>query len=102
MLTLVDDPFYPENPMQSPFDAEGVATYKKNLIENGVLKTLLYDLTTAKKAGKTTTGNSSKADTTGGNDKPNNAGTVEPDSNDKPGGNEKPDGNDKPDGNEKP
>ena len=60
MLTLVDDPFYPENPMQTPFDAEGVATYKKNLIENGVLKTLLYDLTTAKKAGKTTTGNASR------------------------------------------
>ena len=60
ILTLVDDPFYPENPMQSPFDAEGVATYRKNLIEHGVLKTLLYDLTTAKKAGKTTTGNASR------------------------------------------
>lgn len=60
MLTLVDDPFYPENPMQTPFDAEGVATYRKNLIENGVLKTLLYDLTTAKKAGKTTTGNAAR------------------------------------------
>jgi len=60
IFTLVDDPFYPENPMQSPFDAEGVATYRKDLIKNGVLKTLLYDLTTAKKAGKTTTGNASR------------------------------------------
>lgn len=59
-LTLIDDPFYPKNPMQTPFDAEGVATYRKNLIENGTLKTLLYDLTTAKKAGKTTTGNASR------------------------------------------
>ena len=37
--------------------ASGVPTYKKALIERGVLKTLLYDLTTAKKAGKKTTGN---------------------------------------------
>ncbi|MBQ8340905.1 MAG: TldD/PmbA family protein [Clostridia bacterium] len=59
-LTLVDDPFYPENTVQMPFDAEGVATKEKNLIENGVLKTLLYDLTYAKKAGKTTTGNAKR------------------------------------------
>lgn len=60
-FTLFDDPFYPENTMQMPFDAEGVPTYKKALIERGVLKTLLYDLTTAKKAGKETTGNAVRA-----------------------------------------
>lgn len=59
-LTLVDDPFYPENPVQMPFDAEGVATKEKKLIENGVLQTLLYDLTYAKKAGKTSTGNAKR------------------------------------------
>lgn len=56
-VTLTDDPFYPENPMQVPFDAEGVPTVTKPLIEGGVLKTLLYDLTTAAKAGTKTTGN---------------------------------------------
>lgn len=60
MLTVVDDPFYAENTMQMPFDAEGVATKEKNLIENGVLKTLLYDLTYAKKAGKKPTGNAAR------------------------------------------
>lgn len=60
LLTLVDDPFYPPNTMQMPFDAEGVATREKNLIENGVLQTLLYDLTYAKKAGKTSTGNAAR------------------------------------------
>jgi PmbA protein len=60
MLTVVDDPFYAENTMQMPFDAEGVATKEKNLIENGVLKTLLYDLTYAKKAGKEPTGNAAR------------------------------------------
>ena len=59
-LTVVDDPFYAENTMQMPFDAEGVATKEKNLIENGVLKTLLYDLTYAKKAGKQPTGNAAR------------------------------------------
>ena len=60
LLTLVDDPFYTENTMQMPFDAEGVATKEKKLIENGVLQTLLYDLTYAKKAGKTPTGNAAR------------------------------------------
>ena len=47
--------------MQTSFDAEGVATYKKNVIENGVLKTLLYDLTNARKAGKESTGNAQRS-----------------------------------------
>lgn len=56
-VTLYDDPFYKDNTMQMPFDAEGVPTYKKALLAGGVLQTLLYDLTTARKAGKKTTGN---------------------------------------------
>lgn len=59
-LSIIDDPFFEESTMQMPFDAEGVPTYKKALVENGVLKTLLYDLTTAKKAGKVTTGNAGR------------------------------------------
>lgn len=59
-LTLIDDPFYAENTMQMPFDAEGVATKEKSLIEKGVLQTLLYDLTYAKKAGKEPTGNAAR------------------------------------------
>jgi PmbA protein len=46
--------------LQTPFDGEGVATYRKNVVENGVLKTLLYDLTRAEKAGKQSTGNGQK------------------------------------------
>lgn len=60
VLTVIDDPFYAENTMQMPFDAEGVATAEKPLIEKGVLKTLLYDLTYAAKAGKTSTGNAAR------------------------------------------
>ena len=60
-LTLVDDPFHPMSPLPIPFDAEGSPTYRKNIIEKGELKTLLYNLKTANMAGKTTTGNASKA-----------------------------------------
>lgn len=59
-VTLIDDPFYPGCTVQTSFDAEGVATRKKAVIENGVLNTLLYNLSTAAKAGCKSTGNACK------------------------------------------
>ena len=61
-ITLVDDPFYKDNPLVRPFDAEGTPTVKKAVIENGILKTLLHNLKTAAVAGVKTTGNASKSD----------------------------------------
>ena len=61
IVTLVDDPFHPQVPMQRSFDAEGSPTFTKNIIEKGKLNTLLYNLKTAAVAGKETTGNASKA-----------------------------------------
>ena len=60
-VTLVDDPFYPDSPAKMPFDAEGTPAYTKNVIENGRLLTLLYNLKTAAAMGKETTGNADKA-----------------------------------------
>ena len=60
-LTLVDDPMYESSPMQTAFDGEGVATYKKNVIESGVLNTLLYDIASAEKVGKESTGNGARS-----------------------------------------
>jgi len=60
-VTIVDDPFHKDNPMPMSFDAEGSPTQRKNVVENGVFKTLLYNLKTAAVAGKKTTGNASKA-----------------------------------------
>ena len=60
IVTIVDDPFHPENPMPMPFDAEGSPTVKKNIVENGVFKTLLYNLKTANVDGVQTTGNAAK------------------------------------------
>ena len=57
IVTIIDDPMRQGCPMQTSFDGEGVATYKKNVVEKGTLNTLLYDLTTADKAGKESTGN---------------------------------------------
>ena len=56
-VSIVDDPMREGTSMKMPFDGEGVATSRKRVVENGVLKTLLYDLTTAKKAGVSSTGN---------------------------------------------
>lgn len=60
-VTLADDPFHPDNPSPIHFDAEGSPTHRKNIIENGKLNTLLYNLKTAAVAGKMTTGNASKS-----------------------------------------
>ena len=60
IVTLVDDPFYEKSAMPMPFDAEGSPTRRKNVIENGVLSTLLYNLRTAAAAGRETTGNGDK------------------------------------------
>ena len=60
-VTLVDDPAYPGSFLQRSFDAEGSPAFRKNIIENGKLNTLLYDLKNASLAGKETTGNASKA-----------------------------------------
>ena len=59
-VNIVDDPMREGSPVKTPFDGEGVATARRAVVENGVLKTMLYDLTTAKKAGVTSTGNGQK------------------------------------------
>lgn len=56
-VTLVDDPLYPDYPAQRTFDGDAYATYTKTVIEDGVLKTLLYNRQWALKAGCRTTGN---------------------------------------------
>ena len=60
-VTIVDDPAYPGSFLQRSFDAEGSPAYRKNIVEQGKLNTLLYDLKNAALAGRETTGNASKA-----------------------------------------
>lgn len=61
IVTLIDDPMHEKSLVKRTFDGEGVATYEKNVIEGGVLKTLLHNLSTAAKAGVKSTGNGQKA-----------------------------------------
>ena len=56
-VTLMDDPHMAGGLASGGFDAEGVATYTKAVIENGKLNTLLHNLKTARKAGVKSTGN---------------------------------------------
>lgn len=60
-VTIIDTPFYPDNTMQTAFDGEGVATYEKTVVEHGILKTYLYNLSSAKKDGVKSTGNASRS-----------------------------------------
>lgn len=59
LITILDDPFYPE--FARAFDAEGVPSVKKAVVEKGTLKTLLHNLKTAKRAGVESTSNASRA-----------------------------------------
>lgn len=61
VVTLMDDPLLKGGIGSCAFDAEGVASRTKAVIEAGTLKTLLHNLKTARKAGVKTTGNAAKA-----------------------------------------
>ncbi len=60
-ITVEDKPLQ-RNVFSRWFDDEGVATYNKAIIKNGVLQTYLYNLTTAAKDGVASTGNASRDD----------------------------------------
>lgn len=64
-VCLKDDPHLPDGFESHAFDAEGVPTYSKYIIENGILKTLLHNLKTAHKNGVASTGNAGKAGVSG-------------------------------------
>lgn len=61
VLTIVDNPLLDNGLASTPFDDEGVATYKKELVSSGRLNTLLHNLKTANKANTKSTGNGFKA-----------------------------------------
>ncbi len=61
LVTVVDDPHHPTALGSSPFDAEGLPTYKKQIIDRGLFKTLMHNLKTAAKQGEKSTANAAKA-----------------------------------------
>lgn len=65
-ISIIDDPLHPLAVSQTSFDDEGVAARSKVVVENGVFKTFLHNLKTAKMMGKETTGNGFKASVSSG------------------------------------
>ena len=59
-ITLIEDPTSELAVVKYLFDDEGFKTYKKDIISNGKLQTLIYSLETAAKAKTSSTGNGMK------------------------------------------
>jgi PmbA protein len=60
-LTLVDDGRLEGAPGSSPWDAEGVPTQRTEVISEGALASFLYDVRSARREGRASTGNASRA-----------------------------------------
>jgi PmbA protein len=60
-LSLIDDGRVAGAPGSAPWDAEGVPTRRTAVIENGTLTSFLYDVTSARREGRESTGNASRA-----------------------------------------
>jgi PmbA protein len=60
-VTLVDDGRAVGAPGSAPWDAEGVATGRTEVIREGTLTGFLYDLTSARRDNKSSTGNAARA-----------------------------------------
>ena len=60
LLTIIDDGTRGKSMGSAPFDGEGVPTMKNILVENGILKSFIYNTSVAKRAGVKSTGNASR------------------------------------------
>jgi len=59
-ITVCDDPLRPRGLRSKAFDAEGVATRRRKIIDAGVLTTWVLDLRSARQLGLETTGSASR------------------------------------------
>ena len=59
-LSLIEDPHRARASGSRPFDAEGLPTAKRSIVENGVLKGWTLDLATARKLGMRSTANAAR------------------------------------------
>lgn len=62
---LIEDPHRPRISGSRPFDAEGLPTQRRKIVENGVLTGWTLDLGTARKLGMTSTANAARGTTSG-------------------------------------
>lgn len=59
-LSLIEDPHRPRIAGSRPFDAEGLPTARRMIVENGVLTGWTLDLSSARKLGMKSTGNAAR------------------------------------------
>ena len=59
-IDVIDDPLRRRGLRSKPFDGEGVATRRRAIVEDGVLKGWILDLRSARQLGLTTTGNAAR------------------------------------------
>jgi PmbA protein len=60
LLSIIDDGTRNRSLGSAPFDGEGVPTMKNTLVQNGILKSFIYNTKVAKRAGVKSTGNASR------------------------------------------
>ncbi|MFO7999159.1 MAG: TldD/PmbA family protein [Bacteroidales bacterium] len=65
LLTIIDDGTRPGGMSSTPFDGEGVPTARTVLVENGILRSFIYNTQVAKRAGVESTGHASRGGFTG-------------------------------------
>ncbi|BBK45126.1 modulator protein [Allostella vacuolata] len=59
-VSVIDDPLRARGLRSRPFDGEGIATTRQALVEDGVLRTWVLDLRTARQLGLRSTGHASR------------------------------------------
>lgn len=64
-LSVYEDPFRARVSGSRPFDAEGLPTAQRTIVENGVLTGWTLDLANARKLGKVSTGNAARGTSSG-------------------------------------
>ena len=65
LVTLIDDPTDARHFAASPFDSEGLASRRNELVVQGRLEKFVYDTVSARRAGTTSTGNAVRAGVAG-------------------------------------
>jgi PmbA protein len=65
LVTVVDDPLLRRAPGSRPYDGEGLASRKNVVVEKGILKTFLCDSYSARKLGRSSTGNAARGGSAG-------------------------------------
>ena len=60
-VTIIDDPLRPRGLASRPFDGEGVASTRRTIVEEGVLRSYLLDTYSARRLGLRTTGHATRA-----------------------------------------